>query len=200
MPSKTEIVNLALGHLAVAKTIGNLETEKSVEALVGRRFYDIVLNVLLREYPWPFVTRIAALALVAVEPNTEWAFSYRYPIDCLSVRRILSGLRNDTRQTRAPYRMANDAEGTLIFTDEADAQMEYTVVFDNPLLFPSDFTMAFSCLLAVYMAPTVMASDQFKLGARAAELYKYWVSKAAATAFNEEQAEEPPDAESILAR
>ena len=37
MPSKTEIVNLALGHLAVAKTIGNLETEKSVEALVGDR-------------------------------------------------------------------------------------------------------------------------------------------------------------------
>lgn len=200
MASKVGIVNLALGHLAVGKEIANLETEKSEEARAGRRFYDVALKVVLRDFPWPFATRITALALVEEEPNTEWGYSYRYPSDCLYFRRILSGLRNDSRQSRAPYRVARDASGLLIFTDQQDAEAEYTILANAPQFYPPDFELALSYYLASLMAPHVTGGDHFKLGERALQLYSLHLSTAQSNAGNEEQAEEEPEAESIRAR
>lgn len=200
MASKTEIVNLALSHLAVDKEIANLETESSKEASSARRFYDTARDMVLRDFAWPFATKIAALALVAEEPNTEWAFSYRYPTDCLYLRRILSGLRNDARETRVPYRIAQDDAGRIIFTDEADAQAEYTVKTDNPQIYPADFTLALSYLLASFMAPRVTAGDQYKLGQRALAMYQAMKARAESNALNEEQAEQEVESEFIRAR
>src|SRR3972149_5101754 len=127
MPSKVGIVNIALGHIGVGRAISNLETESSQEAITARLFYDLALETVLRDSPWPFAAKIAVLSLIEEEPNTEWAFSYRYPTDCIMFRRVLSGLRNDSRQSRAPYKLAQDDSGTIIFTDEEDAQAEYTI-------------------------------------------------------------------------
>lgn len=200
MASQVEIINLALSHIGVGKEISSLETERSEEAAAGRRFYDICRDVVLEAAEWPFTRKIATIALVQAEPNTEWAYSYRYPTDCLHIRRVLSGLRNDTRQSRAPYLLAQDSSGTLIYTDEDDAQMEYTAKSDNPQFYPSDFVMAFSLYLAVYIAPRLTAGDQFKLGQRAMKLYEYEIGKAKARAYNEEQEETEPDSELMRER
>lgn len=200
MSSKVEIVNMALSHLAIGKEISNLESESSEEARTARRFYDIARDTTLRDFPWPFATKIAALSLIETEPNTEWAFSYRYPTGCVYLRRILSGLRNDSRDTRAPYRLAQDESGQIIYTDGEDAQAEYTVKADNPQFYPADFMLAFSYLLAALMAPRLTGGDQFKLGAQAWRLYQAMTGKAVSRAFNEEQAEEEVESESIRAR
>src|SRR4051812_32897245 len=92
------ICNMALGHLAVGKAIGAL-TEASQEARACLRFYEQARDEVLRDFPWPFATTVEALALVAVQPTTEWGYSYRYPLNCLALRRIPSGVRNDTRGT-----------------------------------------------------------------------------------------------------
>ncbi len=200
MASKTEIVNLALTHLGVGKEVANIETEKSEAAITARRVYDTARDVTLRDYPWPFTTRIAALALVEEEPNTEWAYSYRYPTDCLNIRRILSGLRNDNRQTRAPYKIAGDDSGSLIWADEEDAQIEYTAKSTNPLVYAADFTLAFSYQLAYLMAKRLTSGDPFKLGDQALQLYQVELSRASASAFNEQQDEEVPESELERAR
>jgi len=200
MASTTEIANLVLNHCAVGKTISNLETEQSEAARAIRRVYDIALDVTLRDFAWPFATKIAALALVAEEPNTEWGYSYRYPSDCLEMRRILSGVRNDTRQSRAPYKIAQDSAGLLIFTDEEDAQAEYTVRMTDPQRYPADFTLALSFYIAAIAAPTLTAGDQFKLGDRAGKMYAFEIARATTRGFNEEQPEELPEAEAIRAR
>lgn len=200
MSSKTEIINLALSHLGIGKEITNLETEKSAEASAARRVYDTALDFVLREVHWPFATRIAALALVEEEPNTEWGYSYRYPTDCIKVRRILSGLRNDTRQSKAPYRLVQDNAGKLILTDEQDAQAEYTVKTDNPQMYPPDFVMAFSYYLAWLMSSRITGGDQFGLGKTALTMYMNLISTAAANAFNEEQPEEEPQSQFIRER
>lgn len=199
MSSKTEIVNLALTHLGVGKEIAALETENSEEARAARRVYDTARDTVLQDCPWPFATRIAALALVEEEPNTEWAFSYRYPSDCIYLRRVLSGLRNDTRQSREPYKIAGDSSGKLIYTDSQDAQIEYTAKSDNPQVYPSDFVMAFSYLLAFLMGPR-LAGDRTKLIDRAFALYQQSVSVAKAAALNEQQDEKVPEAELIIGR
>jgi len=200
MASKVGILNLALGHLGIDGTVANMATESSEEAIAGRMFYDVARDEVLRGFPWPFATRFAILALVEVEPTTEWGYSYRYPSDCLNLHRILSGIRNDTRQSRAPFKIASDTAGQLIYTDEEDAEIEYTAKDDDPSTYPSDFTIALSFYLASLMAPRLTGGDQFKLGDKALKNYVLSVSIAASRASNEDQAEEVPESEFIITR
>lgn len=199
MASKVGIFNLALSHLSHAKAVAS-DTEISEEAAACRRFYDQALEEVLRDFPWPFATKLAALGLVETDPNDEWGYSYQVPSDCLLFRRILSGTRNDSRQSRVPYRIAYGTSGAVIFTDAEDAQGEYTVRVTDTARFAPDFVQALALLLAAYIAPTVTGGDPFKLGQRALQLYQYTLTKAQANAANEEQAEQEPEAETIRAR
>lgn len=198
--SEIAICNMALSHLGVGKEIANLETETSQEAAACRRFFSVARDNTLRDYPWPFTTKIQALALIETDPNDEWNYSYRYPSDCLRLRRVLSGIRNDNRQTRVPYKIAQDAAGQLIYTDTENAEVEYTIRETDPSRYPSDFVMAFSLRLASYIAPRLTKGDPFKLGDRALQLHQYEVQKAMASAHVEEQQEELPDSEFIRER
>ena len=198
--SKAHIVNISLSHLSISKTVAILATKRSEEAITARLFYDVAMEATLRDFPWPFATRILALALVEENPNDEWNFSYRYPTDCLEIRRILSGIRNDTRQSRVPYRILSDEQGSLVYTDKENAEIEYTVNAVSPQFYSADFVMAFSLYLAHLMAPRLTGGDPYKLGARALGLYDLEISRAVKNAFNEQQIEEPPESEFIRAR
>ena len=200
MASKTGIANMALSHLGIDKPIGNLETEQSSEANTMRTFYDIARDKALKEGPWPFSTRFAALQLVEEEPTTEWGWSYRYPSDCLDIHRIFSGIRNDSRQTRVPYKMGADDAGKLVYTDMDDAEIEYTARNDSPNTYTDEFELAFSYLLASLGAPRLTSGDQFKLGERSFRLYQFELAVAIKNSSNEEQADEEVDSEYIRAR
>lgn len=201
MPSsQINIVNVALSHLSISKTVAILQTEKTEEAITARLFYDLAREATLRDFPWPFSTRILALALVEESPNDEWDYSYRYPTDCLEIRRILSGARNDTRQSRVPYRILSDGQGTLVYTDTENAEIEYTVNAVSPQFYPPDFVMAFSLYMAHLMAPRLTGGDPYKLGQRALGLYDLEINRAVKNAFNEQQIEEPPESEFIRDR
>lgn len=200
MASATEIANLALSHLGVGKEISNIETDRGQEAQVCNRFYTICKELVLGDYSWPFATKFQTLALIEEDPNSEWAFSYRYPSDCLFFRRVLSGVRNDTRQSRVPYRNAYDSTGRIIFCDVEDAEAEYTINISDTTFFSPSFVMALSFRLATYIAPRITGGDPFKLGAKAMEMYMLEISKAKAIASNEEQAEEEVQSQFIRDR
>jgi hypothetical protein len=200
MASDTQIANIALSDLGTGKQIANLETEKSTEANVMRQFYDLALDTTERDFPWPFTTKFATLDLVEEDPTSEWKYAYRYPSDCLKLRRILSGVRNDNRQTRVPYKIGHDNQGQLIYTDKADAEIEYTRRVTEASRFPADFTLAFGHRLAAYAAPRICGEDPFKMGPRAMQLYLFEIATAKASSQNEQQDEEEPEAGSIRAR
>ncbi len=202
MASRTEVVNMALGHLATGKEISDYESDASEEAQAARRFWDIALENVCRSAPWPFLTVIEALALIESEPNTEWAYSYQYPVMCRRFGRILSGIRLDTRQTRVPYRIAWQAGSRILFCDEEDAVAEYTRKLDYSELAQAspDFIFALSLYLAALIAPLVTRGDEFKLGERAGGMYTNAIAEAKDNAMNEQQDEELPEAESIRAR
>lgn len=200
MSSSTVIANMAISHLGSGKEIATLATENSEEARACRRYYEIALKETLSAIPWSFAVRIMDLSLVEEDPNSEWAFSYRYPSDALKLTKILSGIRNDTRQSRVPYRVISDDSGSLILTDEEDAQIEYVKFEDNVDRYPADFVMAFSFKLAFYVAPRVTNGDPFKMGARAGQMYDMEIKKAIARMINEQQAEELPQSEFIRTR
>ena len=198
--SATEICNLALTHLGSTVEIEDLDDEGSDEAIICRRVFANTRDAVLRDFHWPFATKIQALGLVEEDPNSEWAYSYRTPSDCLNVRRILSGIRNDSRQSRVPYRIGQDVQGELIFTDKEDAELEYTTRITDVVRFPADFVNALALRVAAYIAPKLTAGDPFKLGERALQLYLREISNAQANAANEEQAEEPVESEFIRGR
>lgn len=200
MSTKTEILNMALGHLAISKLVANFDTEESVEARMGRLWFDIARDNSLGDFKWSFTTVIEALALIEEEPNTEWGFEYQYPSNCLKLRRVLSGIRNDSRQTRIPYRITRGASGRVIWVDTEDAQIEFTVRVPDPQTYSSFFTMAFSLYLAHLMAPTLTAGDRNKLGKRALDLFAWEITRAQANDANEQQDEEEVESEFIRAR
>jgi hypothetical protein len=199
MSSVVEICNLAISHLGTGKEIANLQ-ENSSEANACRRFFDTSLEQTLRGYAWPFANKFSPLNLVEEDPTDEWAYSYLYPVDCLQAIRIVSGNRNESRQDRIDYKIINSPAGLLIFTDQENAILEYTIYVKDPNLYPSDFKMALSFRLASYIAPRITKGDPFGMGKRAMEMYMYEISMAQTAAYNEEQPSEVPNSEFVRIR
>lgn len=195
MSSSTEISNIAISHLGIGKEIANLETEQSQEARACRRFYETAKTAVLRDFNWPFANTSKALALIEENPTTEWKYSYRYPTDALRLLRIFSGVRNDTRQSRIPYRILSDSIGKIIYCDEPQATLEYIRDIDDPTIFAPDFTLALSYRLAFYVAPQLTGGDPFQRQQQMLQLYLAELSTARANASNEFQQEEEPRSE-----
>lgn len=200
MPTDTEICNLAIGHLGVGKEIQSLASDSSQEARICRRFFAQSRDETLRDFPWPFTRKFARLGKVADDPTTEWGLSYRYPSDCIRFGRILSGIRNDSRQTRVPMIISHDATGKLIFTDAIDAVAEYHAPIIETGKWDAAFVGALALLLAYYIAPGLTSGDPNKLGDRAQKGYFFFYNKAQEDALHEQQEEEVPEAESITGR
>lgn len=188
--SDAEICNLALSHIGSGHEIATLSTEKSQEASACRRFFDTSLDLLLREFPWPFCTKIVALALVQEDPNTEWKYEYTYPTDAVVLHRVLGFGRHDNRQTRIPYRVRRGSASKVIWADQEDACLEYSFREKDFARYPADFTMALSLLLAFYIAPRISKGDPFQMRERITAMYFQAVSSAKASALNEEQPDE----------
>lgn len=192
MAAKIDIWNMSLGHLGSAVTIASAD-EKSAEALALRRVWEVAKDTTLRDYHWPFATKFASLQLIEEDPTDEWQYLYQYPNDCLDLRRIISGIRNDNPDSRIPYIVGQSENKLVIYTDQEDAEIEYTGKCDITALYPADFVMALSLLIAALAAPQITKGDPFKLGERAFLLYQIRVGRALSTAKNEEQREREPD-------
>lgn len=196
MASKIEIINLALAHLGSGKEIASID-ERSQEAEAARRVYDTALDETLRGYSWPFATKIRALDLIQQDPNSKWEFEYGYPTDCLWFRGIVppTGEEDDP----PPHQIGHGESASVIWTDEQDAEAEYTVRVTDTNRYPPDFRLAFSFQLAALMAPR-LARDLPAIGESALKKYLYQLDLAKTSAGNEERPKDPPDPESIQAR
>ena len=199
MASKTEICNIALSHIS-NKEIADLDSETSEEARVCRIFYVTALTATLRDFYWPFATRTKPLTLAAVQPVKEYTYSYRYPSDCVDIKRIISGFRMDTRQSRVPFIISSDDVGLVILCDLAEASAQYTVNNVSTERFPSDFIMAFSYRLASYLVPRLANGDPLSIAPKMIQLYTIELGRARANALNEGQPDEDPASEFERAR
>jgi len=199
--SETEIANLALGHLGQSVEISNLQTTRTPEAIALRTIYDTMRRSTLRDFAWPFAHKIAALGLVTTygvdddHPTSEYKYAYRFPSDCLQIRKLQSGVNPDNRQSRIPFKISRDATGGLLLTNLEDAIAEYTIDIEEVEKYTDDFVLAFSLRLAMYAAPKICGEDPFGMGKRAANMYRYEIENAKNNAFNGEQEEENPSSE-----
>lgn len=191
---------MALGHLGVLKEFVSVNTDRTKEAQACRIFYGQTVNEVLGDFPWSFATRIDDLILDSTDPDTEWRFQYEYPVDALRILQPFSGIRPESGATQVPYRIITDGTDKFILTNLEDAPIEYVERVTDVARFPADFVQCLALKLAAYIAPTVTGGDQFKLGARALNLYAIQFSIATANSANQERASQPADSEFITVR
>lgn len=205
MAQDVDVCNLALTFIGSGAEIASLD-EKSAEARACNRVYATARDETLGSFPWPFARKQFALGLVskkgdANHPTTEYCYAYRYPADCLQVRKILSGYRIDARQTRISYDLMSDDAGTLIVTDQANAVIEYTSTLgQNPGRWTADFQKAMAYYVAHLIAARLTKGDPFKIAAQCYQLYQRALAGARACAANEVQPDEDPPEALILSR
>jgi hypothetical protein len=204
MASKTDVANLAIGHLGYEEEIANVDSEDSQYAIALRRYHDVALQQMLRDYDWSFATRYAPLALVEEFDEDsdvkEWQFSYRYPVDCLKIRKIYSGVRNDSLESRVKYTINGDDAGRLVYTDEEDAEIIYTENVTAYGRFPPDFLMAFSFKWALYLPNKLLGGDPFKIKEELMQQYMMEVKNARMNDKSEQSFDEPLESEFIRTR
>lgn len=193
---------MASTRIGVSKLLSNVDTETSTLAITARTNFDSDVRYVLRDFPWPWATQYATLALVdgSTTENavTDWRYSYRYPSECLFARRLC--VENVGRNNTSPpaFRVGRDSQGKLIYTNEPEAELEFTAMIDDCEEFDALFVSMLAWKVGASLAPSqsrIKDILQFCLQA-----YDYEKSKAASRALNESQQDEPIEAESIRAR
>ncbi len=194
--SMVEIWNMALSHIGVKNFVTG-PNEKSQEAAVLSIWWLPSLDYVLADHPWPFAGKYAQLGLVETV-NPEWAYAYRYPSDCVHVRRICDPVGGRASPNPPPFVIGHDDDGKVIYTDQADAILYYTVRVNEPERFDAKCVEALSIYLASRIANPLTRMPN--LGKDLEDSYNRMIVKAAVKSSNEMQQDDPQEAEWIRAR
>lgn len=208
---------MALSRIGVAQIITSLDdnSDSSVQCTV---WYAQCRDATLRDFPWPWAQAFVELAQVSTQgewANAQWLYSYRYPSNCLTARKVsvtctsvpdssppptpVSSLSAYTNQAPAlredgdplpyPFAIGHDTTGRLIFCMIPNATLWYTMAVEDPTQFSPDFTSLLAWRLAKELAYSLAISD--KRREYAEEMYDRELRKTRATALNESQSDQP---------
>lgn len=201
----TQIINQALTHLGIGKRVDDIVTEQSEEAATARLHYVEDVSAVLRDFPWPFATRYADLVLVdgaEDDPvNGDWTYSYRVPTNMMFARRIVStaGTMRDFDPNPIKFRIGSDETGGLIYTNEAEAELEYTVRMSCAASQGDAlFRQALGWKHAHSLSP-VLAKDD-KKETKCLQMYQLLIVRAQRAASQEQQQAPGGDADWITGR
>lgn len=164
MAANVAVANLALVRLG-ARTITSLTADQSREAQTVRLIFEQELRAVLREFAWPFATRyVTDLEIVEGElgmpVNDDWVYAYRLPEDVLYARRLVTSLGRTHESDPFPFRLGSDADGRLLYANEEDVTLEYTIRPDCAVSVADDlFRDALAWRLAFTLAPSLAQVD-----------------------------------------
>ena len=137
------------------------------------------------------------MALIEENPNDKWSFSYRYPSDCAYAVKIPYFAANsvifDQRDLDAvnivdaqqSFDTGFDSEGMLIFTNVDGASLEYISNQFPVQNYPVKYAIAFSYLLAFYIAGSLVAGDAENVRTNVYSLFEKKLAEAEAAIENE---------------
>ncbi|MDA0798712.1 MAG: hypothetical protein O2884_08590 [Chloroflexi bacterium] len=195
--SRVQIANMALLHIGDS-TIESL-SEQSNEALRANIWFDNCVKEAFEAYDWSFARRRATLALHGDDaPETDWAYRYVLPSDCVMPLRLVNPSGKTADKTAFTVELDDDAAERTLLTDLEDAVLVYTREVTDPAFYSATFVAALSHLLAARLAyantaKRTLASDQYGL-------YMSFLPLAAANNFNGETPDKPREAEWIRGR
>lgn len=123
MATQLEVVNKALGHIAIAPITSMVES--SPAAILANSIWDTCRQDCLRNHDWPFATVITTLSTTnSTILHNDWTYSYAYPTDALEVWGVYYNYSDKTPNFRVVYDKTSAAK--LILSDTSEALAEYT--------------------------------------------------------------------------
>ena len=201
----TAIANMALGHLGIQTAIASLQNENTESAVACRKFFETSRQETIGDFAWNFAQKQVALSLILdhmtlgaayTNPPYEYQYVYQIPSDCMRIGRIMSGLRQDTRQSRVQMKVVGDK----IYTDMQYAYLQYTCLPPDDSLYPPDFALTLSYKLAFYIIPSVSAGDPFQKAPQMVAFYTSMINKAEANSMNQDQVGQDVQSEFVRCR
>ncbi len=142
-----QILNNALLTLGGEEVLD--ETDGSIGARVGRQFYPIVRDDLLRKHNWKFAIKRQTLAELLAAPVWKWAKAFQLPPDCLRVIEV----QDQDLDTW-------DVEGQAVVTNASTCSIRYVARIEDETKFDASFVETFSLALALKLSIPLTANFQ----------------------------------------
>jgi len=160
MASVVGICNLALRKIG-QNTINSL-TEASPEAQVCNAMYEQVRDSLLRQFPWNFATKSAALGQVDVDVP-DWDYVYVYPSEALHVYKVFEE-GNLVTDLPNEFEIVSDGNTKYIACNIETAYAKYAKKITDPTIYDPLFIDTLACNLALEITiPITNNTDLFKV-------------------------------------
>lgn len=163
MHTKAGIFNLALGALLLRRRISDPDTDTTNEGVVLNTNYDIAIRSTLEDLDLDATSSQVTLELIEADPNDIWGYSYKYPSDCVFLRRIQSTVEIDNRETHIPRRVTMKSGQKCIFTNQVDAIAEYISKDVALSMLSPNAGLAIAYKLAILAAPLIVGKGSQKL-------------------------------------
>ena len=163
--TKEGIYNLALSALLLAKEVTDVATDTSNEVRILNTHYDIAFESTLQDLDLDSLSRPITLELLDTLDNDEgpWDFVYKYPSNCVFLRRLESKQITDNRFTHISKRTGIFNSQKAIFTNKSEAVAE-CIPKDVPLAALSPMAaLAVSYSLAHLSAPLLIGKGSGRL-------------------------------------
>ena len=192
MYTKAEIYNLALGALLLTKTVTDVELDESEEIRVLNVHWSTAFKTAVQAMDLDGVAIMRfPLELIKLHPIPGWKFAYKYPQNCLLLRRVLRERDfgddyyfwrdrhfKDTPETQVARQVGNFNSTKVIFCNEHCAFLEY-VPSDFPLtMLSADAGLAIAYKLAILAAPLISGKGAAALRKELQGLYVMTVASA----------------------
>lgn len=155
MQSAIDICNVALSSYLGTATITAFD-EPSVEAEQCKLHYDRVRRSLLEKWHWTFAGRRELLVAMAVNDRESWLYRYAKPGHLISIRWVNNPIsaRQAMQMGQTPDTL-REVSPDSIYSDVAEAVIDYTRDETDPTLFSSGFGDALAAQLAAAIAMPV---------------------------------------------
>lgn len=179
--TKEKIYNLALSSLLLAKEVANTDTDTSNEVRVLNTHWDTAFQSTLQDLDLDSLSTPITLELIAQLTEGPWAYVYKYPNNCIFLRRIQSNVKTDTRRTHIAKITGVYQGQKAIFTNEYQAIIE-CIPKDVPLAALTPMAaMAIAYMLAFLAAPLITGKGADKLRDKLQQNYQMAKTKAQET-------------------
>lgn len=159
--TQVEIINKALGHIAVSPITGM--SEASPAAVLANSIWDSCRREVLRVCNWSFATVISALSTANYTiANNDWTYVYQYPSNCVGMWLVYANRKDKAQEFREVYDPINSAK--VILSNVYAAIGEYTYDLIDTTGYDASFISCLSYLLAANMAKPLTGDDKMAEG------------------------------------
>lgn len=163
MFDKTKIFNLSLAALFLQKRLTNADTDKSTEALTLNNFWDVAYESALEDMDLDSTSQTIALEQVGIDPSPFWRYAYKYPVNAVLIRRIVSNQITDDEETLIDKVRAVHAGESCILTNEPSAKVEF-IAKDIPMAaLTAQAAIYISLKLAQLSVPLIVGKNSVQI-------------------------------------